>query len=376
MGKSSNPATDVINQAKNQYQQNTSGPTPTMSEFIPFSQGMNNNYQNAVAQNTKDYGNIMGAYSDFRNNLPGATKFSYQNVSANRPAELGTAYSDIQGAMPGYQNFANTGGYSDQDVQNLRERGISPIRSAYGDTMMQLDRARALGGNGGAPNYIAAVSKAQRQLPGQLADAMTNVNAGLAESIRAGKEFGLQGQTATGQAMGSLSSAEAGRQLQAALANQAADIQTQGMGESSLQNRLQNQLTSMGGQAGLYGTSPGMASTFGNQALQSYGQRFGADTAMNQYNLGLMNAQLQGYNQQPPSGWQTALGIGSKIAPFALAPFTGGMSLMGAPLSGMFNQSQTGTPSMNYTQGYPNMGFTGWANGDQFSGWPDYGSYT
>jgi len=132
----------------------------------------------------------------------------------------------------------------------------------------------------------------------------------------------------------------------------------------------------MGGQAGLYGTSPGMASTFGNQALQSYGQRFGADIAMNQYNLGLMNAQLQGYNQQFSSGWQTALGIGSKIAPFAFAPFTGGMSLMAAPLSGMFNQSQTGTPSMNYTQGYPNMGFTGWANGDQFSGWPDYGSYT
>lgn len=332
MGKS-NPATNVTNQAQAAYKQNASGPTPTQQEFIPFSQGMNNNYQNAVGQNTKDYGSIMGAYGDFRNNLPAATKFNYQSVGASRPAELGTAYSNLQEAMPGYRDFAATGGYSPTDIQELRARGMSPIQSAYGNTMMQLDRARALGGNGGAPNYIAAASKAQRELPGQMADAMTTVNAGLADAIRQGKMFGLQGETGTGQAMGSLSSAEAGRQLQAAMANQAADIQTQGMGESSLQNRLGNMLSSMGGQAGLYGTTPGMASMFGNQALQSYGQRFGSDATQQNYGLGLLGAQLQGYNQQPAPWWQTALGVAGKVAPFALAPFTGGMSLMGAPAS-------------------------------------------
>lgn len=304
MGKKQSVPDQVTQQAQQRYQETTQ-PTQTEQEFAPVSQNFMNNYNAAAERNTQDYGNIMGAYQQFRQNLGGPTKFTFQNVSANRPGELGEAYDSAR-------NFMNTGGYSDQDVQELRARGMSPIRAAYGNTMRELDRARALGGNGGAPNYIAAASRAQRELPGQLADATTTVNAQLADAIRQGKMFGTN-------AMGSWSSAEAGRQLQADLANQGADLQAQGMGEQSLQNLRQSELASIGGQASLYGTSPGLASTFGNQALDAYRTRAGMEQARNQFGLGLLGAQLQAYGSEDHTPWwQTALGVAGTAAPFFL----------------------------------------------------------
>jgi len=266
----------------------------------------------------------MGAYGDFRKNLGGPTSFSFRPVSAERPEELGEAYGYLREAMPGYRDFAATGGYSGKDVQELRARGVSPIRAAYGNTMMELNRARALGGNAGAPNYIAALSRAQRELPEQIAEATTNVNAGLADAIRQGKMFGLTGISNTGSTMGGLSSQEAGRMLQAALANQSADLQAQGMSEQSRLNTAGMDLNAIGQMAGLYGTTPGMAATFGNQALNAWQTRAGMEQARNQFGLGLLDAQLRGFptgqtqttTQPGTPWWQTALGIAGTVAPF------------------------------------------------------------
>lgn len=314
MGKN-NQSKDITQQAQQRYQTTTT-PTPTENEFVPFSQQMNNNYQTAVARNTEDYGNIMGAYQKFRENLGSPTKFSFQNVSAPRPAELGESYGILREALPGYREFASTGGYSPTDIQELRARGVSPIRSAYGNTMMQLDRARALGGASGTPNYIAALSRAQRELPEQLASATTDVNAKLAEDIRQGRLAGLAGIRGVGGDMGQLSSAEAGRQLQANLANAENDLRAQQLTEGSRQSMFGNQLASIGGQASLYGTTPGMSSMFGNQALNSYQLRSGMENARNQFGLGLIDAQLQGNAQRGQPWWQQALGVAGTVAPF------------------------------------------------------------
>jgi hypothetical protein len=320
-----NPAQEVINQAQTSYQ-NTQQPSANEAAFGPISDQFMNNYNQAVTRNTQDYGDIMGAYQQFREGLGGPSKFSYNRVSAERPKELGKAYGYLDEAMPGYRDFASTGGYSPQDIQELRARGVSPIRSAYGNTMMELDRARSLGGGGGAPNYIAAASRAQRDLPGQMADAMTTVNAGLADSIRQGKQFGLTGISNTGSTIGGLASSEAGRMLQAALANQGADLQTQQMGEQSLQNLRQMQLAGMGGQASLYGTTPGMSSMFGNQALNAWQQRSGMEQARNQFGLGLLDAQMRGYQTDKATEgepwWKKAIGIAGAAAPYAAMAFS------------------------------------------------------
>jgi len=175
----------VAGQAETAYRGLQGGQTPLEKEFIPQSQGMYNTYRTGLGQNMQDYGNIMGGYNQFSQGLGGPTAFNYQNVNAPRPGELNESYNTLRGALPSYQEFAQTGGYSPTDIQELRARGTSPIRSAYGNTMMELDRSRALGG-GYSPGYTAALSRAQNELPGQMADAMTGMNAKLAEDIRSG----------------------------------------------------------------------------------------------------------------------------------------------------------------------------------------------
>jgi len=301
-----NPAQSVINTAQTAYE-SSQQPSPVENQMNENAGTFMGNYNQAAGRQVQDYSDIMERYNQFNKGL------TTPKVSSNRPAELGESYGYMREAMPGYRDFASTGGYSGQDVQELRARGMSPIRAAYGNTMREIDRARSLGGGGtGAPNYIAAMSRAQRDLPEQLANAATNVNAGLADSIRQGKQFGLQGMTGTGQAMGGLSSAEAGRDLQAQMANQQAE-----------QNTNQMHLAGLGGQASLYGSSPGMAGTFGNQALGAYQNAAQMQANRQNYGLGLMNAQLQGYGaqqQNPDTPWlQTALGIAGTAAPLIFA---------------------------------------------------------
>lgn len=292
---------------------------------------------NAATQNVNDYGNMMGGYnawnknmSDFQGGVDAHNphQFSYDKVGVTRPEELGEAYGYLREAAPGYRDFANTGGYSGADVQELRARGIEPIRSSYGNTMMELNRARSLGGAGGSPNYIAAVSRANREMPGQMADAMTGVNAQLAQDIRQGKLAGLAGLSGIGSEMGGLSSAESGRQLQADLANQGADIQTQQLTESAYGDQVGRQmnarqlgLSGLAGQNNLYGTSPGMASTFGNQALQAWQQQNAMQGQRSQEEMGYLDMMLksQGVDQQADKGtpwWKTALSVAGTVAPY------------------------------------------------------------
>jgi hypothetical protein len=323
MGKSKNQAynnqqqqrQDVYRSAGDAY--NTSRqPSPLEGEMGGVSNEFMNNYRNAAQTNMADYGNIMKGFQDYGKNA----NFSYNKVSADRPAELGEGYGYLREAMPGYREFANTGGYSAADQQELRARGMAPIRSAYGNTMMEMDRARSLGGNGGAANYIAASSKAQREMPGQMADAMTGVNAKLAEDIRTGKLAGLEGMTKVGGTMGGLADSEAGRMLQAQMANQGADLQTQSMTDRARQFAL-------GGQSQLYGTTPGMASTFGNQALNAYNTRAGMEQSRNQFGLGALDAQVRTFNPnndvKPKPWWQTALGYGAQIGGNILGAYAG-----------------------------------------------------
>lgn len=323
-GKVTPKREEIYDFAGNERNRLFGGQTPLEQEYIPQSQNFYNAYQRAGERQEADYGDIMGSYRDWRtggvNPLLSQikdrkpTQFSMRTVTpgANENEDFGAAQ---------YRNFAETGGYSPQDIQELRARGISPIRSAYGNTQMQLDRAKSLGGAGGSPNYIAAVSRAQRELPGQLADAMTGVNAGLAESIRSGKMFGTQGITGIGEA-------QQGRDMQAQLANQEADLRVQQLTEQGYNSNIAQQIAAMElglkgieGERGLYGTTPAMAATFGNQALQAYQQRAQLENMRNQYGLGLIGTQLQALGQQAPQGkpwWQTALDIGGEFAPFFL----------------------------------------------------------
>jgi hypothetical protein len=387
MGKDNsrnNELSGVGQRAGSWYQNLMSQQTPLEKEYIPQSQQMWNNYMGAVDQNKEDYSNIMGGYQNFANNLGGPTKFNYQNVKATNPAEQQEAYGYMRQAAPGYSEFAQTGGYSPTDIQELRARGISPIRSAYGNTMMEMNRARALGGSGGSPNYIAAASKAQRELPGQMADATTTVNAQLADAIRQGRLAGLSGLTNIGSTMGGLASQDAGRMLQASMSNQNADLQAQQLSEQSLQNLRQNQLAALSGRTSLYGTTPGMSSMFGNQALQAYQNRINLEQLRNQTGLGLLGAQINAYGgqTQDKAWWEKLLEKAGSIIPYLGGGGGGG----GQPNAGPSGSTPMGynTPNNmggNQFTGYQSQMPTGTpgnyntSSNYYFPGYPDNNSY-
>lgn len=284
-----------------------SGQSDLEKEYIPQSQQFFNAYSSSAGRQRNDYDVMMDNYARFGE---GANRLT-QSIQDRRPGEIAYNRSgDMGQAMGGYSNFANTGGYSGQDIQEMRARGMAPIRSAYGNTMQEMDRARALGGAGGSANYISAASKAQRELPGQLADATTNVNAGLAEQIRSGRLQGLQGLQ-----QGALS--EAGLDLKAK------ELNEQGLSAwEARQMAAQDEgLKALQGQTNLFGTTPGMTAAFGNQALQAYQQRNQLEQMKQQFGTGMTEMQLRALGEQAPPGkpwWQTGMEVGGNIASAAI----------------------------------------------------------
>lgn len=91
-----------------------------------------------------------------------------------------------QRAMKMLEEYAKTGGYSEADQNNIRARGVAPIRSVYGQAQEGLNRQAALQG-GYSPNKTAASAKMTRELADRIAGQTTNINADLAEKINAGK---------------------------------------------------------------------------------------------------------------------------------------------------------------------------------------------
>lgn len=194
-------------------------------------------YGSSVDRADKDYDRIMTGYQDL------ALKNKFTPISyASSP--------DIQSALASLKNFSTTGGYSDSDIFNIRERDISPIRSIYASAKQNLDRQRIISG-GYSPGYAAAIAKMARESSAQIGDITTKVNANLAENIASNKLAGSQ-------AFGSLGSSEAGRTLDTSKFN-----------ESEQDNYLNRDLSILDAQRGLYGTTPALANMFGQQVLSA-----------------------------------------------------------------------------------------------------------
>jgi hypothetical protein len=160
------------------------------------------------------------------------------------------ALGDYSNLMNQYQKWADTGGYSPEDLSNIRARGVAPIRSIYDSARQGMDRNRSLQG-GYSPGYNAAMSRLAREQSQTASDASTNIEAQIAEMTNQGKRFG------------------------------------------------------MGGMTSMYGATPGMANMFGNQMLQSQGQQLQAAGLQNALSLGLIGAQ-QG-QAQIPGNWMQAM---------------------------------------------------------------------
>jgi hypothetical protein len=186
------------------------------------------------------------------------------------------------GAYGGYKNFAETGGYSPEDVQNIRARAVSPIRGIYANANREVDRSKALQA-GYAPNYAASKAKMAREQSYALSDVTTNAEAAIADQIRQGKLAGLGGMTNIDQAL------------------QQAELSKLGLGNDALRT--------MGS---IYSATPGQSQMYGNQLLQSTNQQLGVEGLQNE----IMKAVIQGQlgRAQVPGNFQQVMGnIGSVV---------------------------------------------------------------
>lgn len=224
-------------------------------------QGLENRFNVAADQSGRDYNSLMGAGAGLLGN------------AMNGPTQNFGAYG-------GYQNFANSGGYSPEDISAIRARAIAPMRAVYANANNDVDRQRSLQG-GYAPNYMATKAKMARELAYGLGDQNTNVEASLADQIRQGKLAGLGGMTNIDNAL---------------LGSQDKRL---GVGSDILR--------SMGS---IYGEAPGLAQMFGNQLQNSSGQTIQTEGLQND----ILRAMLGGQNQvsNTTGNFQSTMGnIGS-----------------------------------------------------------------
>lgn len=276
--------------------------------------------------------------NDIYNQLNSFAPTPYVPINYN-PISVQTT-PEFNSALSGYQNFADTGGFSQDDINDLRARAISPIRAVYGDINNELIRQRALQG-GYSPNFGAVSAKLAREGSQQIDDAVTNANAQLAQMVQQGKEFGLGG-------LGSLSEYNTGLINQIALQNEANRLNVANLNNQGNQQNNANTLAKLGAMTQLYSASPGLANSFANQFQGDVGNWLNAQGQINNINQNAISN--QGLVAQTPSNFQTGLGYLGNIANIGaslISPFSGFSASNVIPSSNPYNYY--GTPgSVSY----------------------------
>ena len=262
--------------------------SPSNTSQLPISSfGDPSNFAAGASTQAGDYDTIMKSYRDL------AANYAKNPLTAGTVTPQITPYKqsqDVTGSLANLSNLATTGGLSEGDIQNIRERDISPIRSIYANAQQNVERQRALGG-GYSPNFNATQQQMARDEASAIGDRTTAANAGIAEMVQRGK-LSAAPQYA--------SAAESANRLQAGISE--GDVQrAQQAGEFNVGTALEAQKASRGGilgaiqgQTGLYGTTPALTSTFGNQVMQA-GELGQGQQALNQRRMGnIYNAASRG----------------------------------------------------------------------------------
>jgi len=222
-------------------------------------------------------------------------------VSYNQVTPQLSPYSqseDVTGSLANLSDLATTGGYSEGDINNIRERAVSPIRSIYANARENAERNKALGG-GYSPNLNAANVKMARDEANQIGDITTNANAAIAQNVAANK---LSAAPAYASASERANESEMNANARNAdIINQINQANTTGMNDTSRFNaslqeaiaqananratgtqQFNSQMAldaaktnrgniqgALAGKTSLYGTTPALVNTFGNQVVQA-----------------------------------------------------------------------------------------------------------
>lgn len=277
--------------------------TPTNSPLA----NQYNLYNSAVTTQAKDYDTLTGGYQQLFNKAMGDLNNPANRLTAPAggytPAQFNYAPTgEYEAARQMQENLAATGGLTGADQQNLRERGISPIRAVYANANRDIDRQRVLQG-GFSPNYTASKAKLSRDLSQSIADQATNVNAQIAQMIQQGKLSATpqlldatQHESDVRNQYGRMNTdaENAAKQFNLELPLKYAQANA-----SNLSAPYQAAMAALNGQTNLYGTTPALSRLFGDQAQNAAQFQFGVNQAnansQNAYTQSVMNPLYRQY---------------------------------------------------------------------------------
>jgi hypothetical protein len=256
---------------------------PPKKPISPTSQfGNPASFTAAADTQAKDYDKIMGMYGDLYNkSINNPLKFSAitpQTSQYSRSSEVGGALSNLS-------ELSQTGGYSDQGIADLRARGVSPIRSIYANAQRDLDRSKSLSG-GYSPNYAATTAKLAREMSDKIGGQITDVNAGIAQNVASNRLSAAPAYA--GAAERENEARTASERGNADITNQINQFNAQNAMEASRFNRGGAQ-SAVEGMRGLYGTTPALTKTFGDQVMQAKQSNQNQEEIDNQKNQQMFN---------------------------------------------------------------------------------------
>lgn len=241
---------------------------------------LNNQFPKSIDQANTDYTGLMKQYGDLLGSVNGPTNqlaAQYQsNLNSPIPAVRANyqATPDVANSLSNLSDLTQTGGYTPQGIADLRERGVSPIRSVYSSAQQGIDRAKQLGG-GYSPNYTAATAKLTRGLSDAVSSGVQNVNAGIAQNVASNK---LQAAPAYASASATDStSRNANETYNSGVENSTNQFNAQNKQQtlSSLAQLYQsgtgNKLEILNAMRALYGTTPAQPALYGQQAATQTG---------------------------------------------------------------------------------------------------------
>lgn len=265
------------------------------------------NYNSAAGRQPQDYADIMSGYKNINSGITGAYQpliSSAQDFATGRTGGVGLDNTNVNDAIAGFKNYSQTGGFSGDDLADIRARAVSPTRSIYSSAQANLARQNALSG-GYSPNSAAAQSQMARNMSQQISDADIAANANIAQMVQQGKLYGLTG-------MSNAALQQQANAIQAAAASNQARLGGLQAWNTGLAGEYGNQLAGLAGQRDLYGTSPGLMGTTGNQLLGAQQNLLTGSGQQNNLSLGLTGAQIQ-KSQIPGDFAQTMGNIGSGL---------------------------------------------------------------
>jgi len=138
---------------------------------------------------------VAGLWNHFRKNKSNqaATPATAANPAVSGGGSGGGGfYGPYDQVLSGYSKFAETGGFSPDDLANIRARAISPIRATYANAEREVNRQKSLQG-GYSPGFGVLKARMAREQGQSGAEATTNAEANIAEMTQKGKLAGLEG---------------------------------------------------------------------------------------------------------------------------------------------------------------------------------------